>query len=154
MALTLTLAAGCDKASDEQGRANSAQAEADRKIAAARTESTTKVTSAQLEADNKIAAAESDFGKRREDYRHTMKTDLVALDKKIDLLEAKAKTATGKTKTDLDASLPGIRASRTAFSADMTTLDSTTAMQWDSTKTRMDKDWSDLKAMVDKAPSP
>jgi hypothetical protein len=154
MALTLTLAAGCDKASDEQQKANTAQAEANNKIAAARTESTTKVTSAQLEADNKIAAAESDFGKRREEYRHTLKTDLIALDKKIELLEAKAKTATGKAKTELDANLTAIRASRSAFSADMTTIDSTTAMQWDNTKTRVDKDWNDLKAMVDRAPSP
>ena len=88
MAFTLMFAAGCDKASDEQQKANAAQAEADKKIAEANKEATTKTTSAQVEADKKIAAAEGDFGKRREDFRHKMQGDLVDLDKKIDLLEA------------------------------------------------------------------
>src|SRR4051812_15758014 len=91
MALTLTLVVGCDKPADEQQKANAAQAEADKKIAEANKEATTKTTSAQVEADKKIAAAEGDFGKRREDYRHKIQSDLVDLDKKIELLEAKSK---------------------------------------------------------------
>src|SRR4051794_32743028 len=66
MALTLVFGAGCDKAADDQRKANEAQAEADKKIAEANRDNTTKTTSAQVEADKKIAAAESDFGKRRE----------------------------------------------------------------------------------------
>ena len=151
MALTLTLSAGCDKGSDEQQKANAAQAEADKKIAEANKEAVTKTTSAQVEADKKIAAAEGDFGKRREDYRHKIQGDLVDLDKKIDVLEAKAKTKTGKAKTDLDLTLAQIRARRVAFSADLASVETVAAVQWDNTKTRVDKDWTELKAMVDKA---
>ena len=151
-ALSLSVIAGCDKGSDEQQKANAAQAEADKKIAEANKEATTKTTSAQVEADKKIAAAESEFGKRREDYRHKLAGDVVDLDKKIDTLEAKAKTATGKTKTELDATLPGIRQHRAAFASDLTSVESATAVQWDNTKTKVDKDWTDLKALVDKAP--
>ena len=129
LALTLTLVAGCDKGADEQQKANAAQAEADKKI----------------------AAAEADFGKRREDYRHKVQTDLIDLDKKIDLLEVKAKKATGKAKIDLDANLASVRASRASFATDVTTIDSATAVQWDGVKAKADKDWSDLKALVSKA---
>ena len=129
LALTLTLVAGCDKGADEQQKANAAQAEADKKI----------------------ASAEADFGKRREDYRHKVQTDLIDLDKKIDLLEVKAKKATGKAKTDLDANLASVRASRASFASDVTTIDSATAVQWDGVKAKADKDWSDLKALVSKA---
>jgi len=151
MALTLTLLAGCDKGSDEQQKANAAQAEADKKIAEANKEAVVKTTSAQLEADKKIAAAEGDFGKRREDYRHKLQTDLIDLDKKVELLEAKAKTATGKTKTDLDLSLPQIRTRRAGFALDVKSVDTATAIQWDDTKARVDKEWTDLKTLVDKA---
>lgn len=151
MVLTLTVASGCDnKAADEQQKANAAQAEADRKIAEANKEATTKTTSAQVEADKKIAALEGDFGKRREDYRHKVTSDLVDLDKKIDILEAKAKGATGKAKTDLDANLPLIKSRRSAFATSMAGLETTSAVQWDSTKARMDKEWTDLKTLVDK----
>jgi hypothetical protein len=151
LAITLILATACDKASDEQQKANAAQAEADKKIAEARKEAADKSNSAQATADKKIAAAEGDFGKRREDYRHKLQADLIDLDKKIDLLEAKAKTATGKTKADLETSLTQIRARRTAFAADLKTIDTATAVQWDDTKARVDKGWTELKTLVDRA---
>lgn len=151
MALTLTLGVGCDKAADEQHKANAAQAEADKKIAEANKEATTKTTGAQVEADKKIAAAESDFSKRREDYRHKIQSDLVDLDKKIDLLDAKAKTTTGKAKVDLDSRLTQIRTRRAAFGTSFSSVSTATAPQWDDMKVRMDKEWTDLKALVDKA---
>ncbi len=151
LALTLTLVAGCDKGSDEQQKANAAQAEADKKIAEANKKANTETTGAQLEADKKIAAAEGEFGKRREDYRHKVQTDLIDLDKKIADLDVKAKKATGKAKLDLDTHLASIRASRAAFATDVTTIDTTTAVQWDGVKAKADKDWTDLKALVDKA---
>lgn len=151
MALTLTLGAGCDKAADEQQKANQAQAEADKKIAEANKEAVTKTTGAQVEADKKIAAAEGEFGKRREDYRHKVQTDLVDLDKKIDILDAKAKAATGKVKTDLDAKLAPIHARRAAFGTSFANVSTVTAPVWDDTKVRLDKEWTDLKSMVDKA---
>ena len=151
LALTLALVTGCDKGSDEQQKANAAQAEADKKIAEANKEATTKTTGAQVEADKKIAAAEAELGKRREDYRHKMQSDLLDLDKKIDLLEAKAKKATGKAKSDLDLRLTDIRTRRAAFGPSIASVETATAVQWDSTKARVDKDWNDLKALVDKA---
>lgn len=151
IALTLTVVTGCDKASDDQAKANSAQTEADNKIAAAKKEAADKSNNAQAEADKKIAAAEGDFGKRREDYRHKIQTDLIDLDKKIDGLDAKSKTATGKTKTDLDANLAAIHSRRTAFGTEMKAVDTSTALQWDDMKARVDKEWTDLKALVDKA---
>jgi hypothetical protein len=151
LALTLTCVVGCDKAADDQNKANAAQAEADKKIAEAKKEAADKSNSAQAEADKKIAAAEGDFGKRREDYRHKLTTDLIDLDKKIDTLEAKSKTATGKAKTDLDANLMTIRARRTTFAQDMKGLDTSTAVTWDDAKSRVEKEWTDLKSLVDKA---
>ena len=153
LALTLTLACatGCDKAADDQNKANAAQAEADQKIAAAKKEASEKSNNAQAEADKKIATAEGDFGKRREDYRHKVQTDLIDVDKKIDILEAKSKTATGKAKVDLDANLAAIRTRRTAFAQDMKGVDTATALTWADMKTRVDKSWTDLKALVDKA---
>jgi len=150
-ALTLTCVVGCDKAADDQNKANAAQAEADKKIADAKKEAADKSNNAQAEADKKIAAAEGDFGKRREDYRHKVQTDLIDLDKKIDVLEAKSKTATGKAKVDIDANLPQIRTRRAAFAQDMKAVDTSTAITWDDMKTRVDKEWTDLKALVDKA---
>jgi hypothetical protein len=151
LALTLSVVTACDKGSDEQQKANAAQAEANKKIAEAKNEAADKSNSAQAEADKKIAVAEGDFGKRREDYRHKLQSDLVDLDKKIELLEAKSKTATGKAKADLDANLTAIRARRATFAADLKSVESATAVQWDDTKARVDKDWTDLKALVDKA---
>jgi regulator of protease activity HflC (stomatin/prohibitin superfamily) len=151
IALTLTLGVGCDKAADEQQKANAAQTEADKKIAEANKEAVTKTTGAQIEADKKIANAEGDFGKRREDYRHTMQSNLVDIDKKVDLLEAKSKAATGKAKADLDARLSQIRVRRAAFGTTISAVATTTAPQWDDTKVRVDKEWSELNALVDKA---
>ena len=38
-----------------------------------------------------------------------------------------------------------------AFTADLARVETATAVQWDDTKARMDKDWTDLKTMIDKA---
>jgi primosomal protein N' len=49
----------CNKASDDQQKANAAQSEANNKI-----------ENAQSEANQKIGEAQASFAKRREDYRH------------------------------------------------------------------------------------
>jgi hypothetical protein len=148
--LSLSLVTGCDRANDDQRKADNAQAEANKKIGEAKTEATTKITSAQVEADKKIAAAEADFGKLREDYRHKVQADLIDVDKKIDRLEAKSKTATGKAKADLDANLTAIRSRRMVFASDVKSLEVATAPAWNDTKAKVDKDFNDLKALVDK----
>ena len=150
--VTTLLAAACDNnAATDQQKAVKAQQEANDKAAAATKEATDKTVNAQAEADKKIAEAQASFTKLREDYRHKTTTDLADMDKKIADLDAKAKTATGKAKTDLSAKLVQIHANRDAFAKDWSTLDSSTATTWDGTKARLDKEWSDLKSLVDSA---
>lgn len=153
-ALTLAvapLAVACDKSgADAQAQANAAQTSANRDIANANNEANTKINEAQATADQKIAAARADFAKTREDYRHTVQSNLDSLDKTIAQLEAKSKTATGKTKADIDARLPSLKAQRDAFVNDARSLDSATATTWDATKARLDKEWTDLKTAADR----
>lgn len=149
-ALCLSLATGCDRAADDQAKANSAQAEANKKIAEVKDEAHDKVNSAQAEADKKIASAQGDFSKRREDFRHKVETDVIDLDKKINVLEAKAKTATGKAKADLDANLASIRTRRASLATDVRGLETASATTWDDTKSRLEKQISDLKTAIDK----
>ena len=150
--VSLAMAAtGCEKAADEQQKANNAQSEADKKIANAHQEADNKTNTAQSEADKKIAEAQATFSKMREDYRHKVQTDLVDLDKKVDDLSAKEKTKAGKAKTDLDESLKQIRAQRDAFAASFKSLDGATATTWDDAKARLDQQFTALKTMIDKA---
>jgi hypothetical protein len=149
--LVLALTCGCDKAADEQQKAVNAQAQANDKIVQANQEADQKANSAQADADKKIAEAQASFLKMREDYRHDTTTNLVDLDKKIADLEAKEKTASGKKKADLDVQLGQIRSQREAFANDWKTIETASATTWDATKNRLDKEWSDLKAMVDRA---
>jgi len=149
--LSLIVAAGCSRASDDQQKATAAQSEANDKIAAANTEADKKVVSAQNEADKKIGEAQASFMKRREDYRHQTTVNLVELDRKVDLLTAKSKTATGKAQSDLNANLVQIRASRAGFATDYNALESESAGTWDATQARLDKEWTALSALVDKA---
>jgi len=151
---TLTTAfavTACDKSgADAQEQANKAQAEANKDINKANAEANKTSVGAQAEADKKIAQVQADFAKTREDYRHKVQSDLDALDKKIAEVDAKAKTATGAKKTELDANLAGVRTRREAFGKQFNTLGSTTATEWDGTKARLDKAWTDLKDAVDK----
>jgi hypothetical protein len=149
--LVLALASGCDKAADEQQKAVNAQTQANDKIVQANQEADQKANTAQADADKKIAAAQASFLKMREDYRHDTTTNLVDLDKKIADLNAKEKTATGKKKADLDAQLGQIRTQRDAFANDWKSIETADATTWDATKNRLDKEWSDLKTMVDRA---
>ncbi len=149
--LLLAFASGCDKAADEQQNAVNAQTTANDKIVQANQEADQKANSAQADADRKIAAAQAAFLKMREDYRHDTTTKLVDLDQKITDLGAKEKTATGKKKADLDAQLAAIRTQREAFANDWKSIETADATTWDSTKGRLDKEWTDLKTMVDRA---
>ena len=155
LALTLAtapLAVACDKTgTDAQTEVNKAQDKANAEIAKANNQVTTTAAKAQTEADKTIIAAQADFATTRENYRHTVQSNLDALDKKLADLDVKAKTATGTAKTDLRATVPALRAQRDAFVADYQSLGSASAVTWDATKARLDKEWTDLKAAVDKA---
>jgi hypothetical protein len=151
MALSLALAAGCNKAADEQKKADEARAEADNKVMEANRDATDKVNAARAEEDKKVAEAQADFLKIREDYRHKVTENLTSVDKEIAELEAKAKTATGKTKATLDSNLPNVRTLRENVSNEYRSLELASAITWDDAKGRVDKAVDELKKAVDKA---
>jgi hypothetical protein len=142
---------GCNKAIDEKQKADQAQIDANQKIAEANREADEKINKAQAEADKKTAEAQANFLKLREDYRHDVTEKLVDLDHKIADLEAKSRTATGKTKADLDARLKQIHTERDAFVNDYKNIEMASASTWDATKARLDKSWDELKKLVDRA---
>ncbi len=77
--------------------------------------------------------------------------NLVELDRSVADLDAKAKQSKGKAKTDLDANLKEIHSDRGAFETDYKSLETATAATWDAATMRLDKEWTHLKALVDKA---
>ena len=68
-ALSLVAAVGCNKAVDEQQKANEARAEADQKVTEANREATDKINAAQSEADKKVAEAQASAASFRKSYR-------------------------------------------------------------------------------------
>ena len=152
--LSLAALAGCEKSGrEEQERANEAQHEADKKIAEANQDYTTKTTSAQFEADKKVAEANSSFIKARDDYRNNLTAKVTDVEKKIAKLESKYTTATGKAKAELEGALPDIRARQKVLHADMSQIDSVAATAWDALKNKLDTDLEALSRAIDKAPS-
>jgi len=144
-------ALGCNKAADEQRKADEARSEADKKVGEASNDAAEKINAARADADKKVAEAQANFLKLREDYRHKITEDLVSVDKDIANLEAKAKTATGKTKAQIEAGLPDIRAQRENLSSEYRSLEFSSAVSWDNAKARVDKAYDDLKKAIDKA---
>ena len=151
MGLSLAFAAGCDKAADEQRKADEARAEADNKVIDANREATEKVNAARAEEDKKVADAQASFLKIREDYRHKVTEDLVSVDKDVVDLEAKAKTATGKTRATIESNLPNVRTLRENVANEYRSLELASALTWDDAKARVDKAVDELKKAVDKA---
>jgi hypothetical protein len=151
IALSLVCAVGCNKAADEQQKANEARSEADKKVSDANNDASEKINAARAEADKKVADAQANFLKLREDYRHDVNEDLVKVDKSIADLDAKALTAKGKAKTDIDAAMPNIRTMRENVSAEYRSLEMASALTWDDAKARVDKAVDDLKKAIDKA---
>jgi hypothetical protein len=142
---------GCDNAMDDQRAATRSQAEANAKIAAAEDEVAKKSASAQAVADKAIAAATADFMRLREDYRHNTAKSLVDLDHRVDALQASARGGSAKAAADLEVSLQQIRTKRRAFDDDYLALEGASAATWDAARAKLDMEWSELKALVDKA---
>jgi hypothetical protein len=139
--------AACDKSGKEtQREVDNAQAQAQTEITNAQVQANDKANAAQAKADEKINEAQRDFDKTREDYRHTMQSNLETLDKKIADLDAKAVKASTDKRVDLDNEASKLRAERSTFAADVKALDNASAASWDATKARMDKEWSDIKS--------
>lgn len=145
--------AGCERSgNDEQHRVEEAKREAAKKTAEAENTAQTEVTSAQMEADKKIAKASGDFEKNRSEYRDDFNKGVADLDKRIAKIESNAKTATGKTKSEIDAALPNIREKQKALHQDMGMIDSATLQTWDATKNKIDTDKQALSDAIDKVP--
>lgn len=151
VALSLPFAAGCDKAADEQQKADQARTDADKKVNEATNEANDKINAARAEADKKVADAQASFLKLREDYRHKVTEDLVNVDKDIAKLEAKAKTAKAKAKTEIDAALPNVRTLRDSVMTEYRSLELSSAITWDESKARVDKAVDALKSAIGKA---
>jgi hypothetical protein len=142
-----SLAVACDKSgADTRNQVNEAQQQANQQIGRANAQA----TQAQAEANQKIAAAQADFLQTREDYRHKMQINLDALDKRIGDLEATQRAAAPKAKTDLHSALRELHTQHDSFVRDFRTLDDSTMDTFDAAKVRLDKEWMDLKAAVDK----
>jgi len=150
VALSLAFAAGCNKAADEQRKADQARIDADKKVNDANGEATDKINAAHADADKKVADAQASFLKLREDYRHKVTDDLTSVDKDIANLEAKAKTEKGKKKADIEAALPNIHSLRESVTNEYRSLEMSSAITWDETKARVDKAVDDLKKAIDK----
>jgi len=150
LALSLACSVACTKAADEQNKADQARTEADNKVVEANREATDKINAAQSDADKKVAEAQASFLKLREDFRHKVNQDLVSVDKSIADLEAKAKTAKGKEKANIEAALPNIRNLRESVTTEYRSLELSSAVTWDDAKGRVDKAIDDLKKYIDK----
>jgi septal ring factor EnvC (AmiA/AmiB activator) len=148
LAAALMSVAACDKpgVTEQQKEQKAAQDNAEQQEHAAR-----ESASARADMNERVASARSDFEQTRENYRHSRQTDLDAIDATIARLEAKATTATGKAKVDLDGKLPQIRAQRAAFGADFRALQGANSLAWDEAKVRVDKQWDSLKSAVEAA---
>jgi hypothetical protein len=148
LSLAVPALVACDKSgTDAQAQANEAQNKANAEITGAQVEANNKMNQAQAEADQKVAAARSDFSKAREDYRHDMQANLDMIDKRIADLDAKALSAGSAS---LQSALVSIKAQRNAFANDFGAVTRATAPTFDDAKNRLDKEWADLKAAVDK----
>jgi hypothetical protein len=142
---------GCEKAADQQQKADAAREDAQKKVQDANQEATDKINAAREEETRKVAEAQANFLKIREDYRHSISEDLTKLDARIAELEAKAKTATGKTKTTLDTNLANVRSLRENVNTEYRSLEYSSALTWDKVKANVDKAHDDLKKAVDSA---
>lgn len=116
----------------------------------ARNQAREQAVNAQAAAENDIAAARTSFAKAREEYVHGRRLDVITLDGRIMDLEARARTATGKAKADIDMHLPAIRAERDGLVRRLQALEAEAATTWDADKSSFDKEWDSLKSQVDK----
>lgn len=136
----------CEKtAADQQTKANEAQEQANRQIGQANAQA----NEAQRAANQKIAAAEGEFLRMRDDYRTKTQTNLNDLDGKIAKLDTKS-ASSDKAKAELQVKLPAIHAQRDVLANDLRSIDMATSATFDATKTRIDKEFSDLETLIDK----
>jgi hypothetical protein len=148
LAMSSLLVAACEKASDDEAKAERAQAVAADKLTAATVEANQKIAAAQTEADKKVAEAQASFQRLRENYRHDLMLTLASLDERISNLNASERTTSGQARSELDAKLARVRATRDRVTVDYQTLEAASAATWDVARTELDKDVNALSAEV------
>jgi hypothetical protein len=107
-----------------------------------------KLSAAETKTGNAIASAETDFATTRDDYRHKMQSNIDGLERKMAILDAKAKAG---TEADLRATLPALRTRRGTLLTDFHSLDHESAATWGAARARLEKEWIELKDAVEKA---
>jgi len=150
-ALLTVLIPACGRASSREGHGEGLAPVANDQSAGAELENVSKAKSAAAEADLKALQARTDFTKAREDYRHKIVSGLSDLDRKVVVLERKAKASDGKNDNPLEMNLTQIRADRYAFMNNYKSLDGVSDANWDVSRARLDKEWVALADLVDKS---
>jgi len=107
-----------------------------------------QAASAQAEMRDKVGAAQADFQHERDDYRRDREQDIKELDDKIFKIQSRADSAQAATRGRLEQSLATIRA---ALASDVNAIDNVAASAWDEFKTKVDNEYTALKAHIDKA---
>jgi hypothetical protein len=141
----------CSKAPHPQRQGASVPNITNDQSAGTDTGSELKAKSIELAAQQKSDHVQSEFMNMRESYRQQMTANLTSLDRKVAILEGKAKYSEGKTKNDLEMGLTQIRADRFAFVNDYKSVDTATSANWDATKARLDKEWTNLSNLVQRS---
>lgn len=103
---------------------------------------------APLEADTKRGAAK-DFVKEQKEYMQTMQSRLIEVDRSIAALDAKTQRAAGQKHVDKYARLKKARAQREALASSIKALETERAGTWDASRSRLDREWTALKALLD-----
>jgi leucyl aminopeptidase (aminopeptidase T) len=140
----------CQNAADQQEHANEAQLKANQETLDLQNKATEAAARLQREADQKIAEAQATFSKLREDYRHTVASNLVNLDEDIAKLSSKAKDKRLSVRTATEKRLTEIREKRTEFQQEFSSLEAAGAKEWDAARAALEKEWDNLKALVSK----
>jgi len=109
--------------------------------------------SAEKATADKATLPAPDATKARDDYRSQKQSDLKSVDKGIADMEVKEKAYGRKTKARLDEVLSSLKTGRDTLRGDLASTESAGASAWGSEKERLDKEWRDVEASVDKAAS-
>jgi Tfp pilus assembly protein PilP len=148
--LALLSSVACDRASEQQKKADEAQREASQEMNEVRAEASQEMNKLQAEANREVAEAQAKFSKIREEYRHEVEKNLINLDEEIAKLSTRIEVKKDGVKAGTRERLEMIREKRTEFQKDLASLETASARDWDSAKNALDKEWENLKALVNK----
>jgi hypothetical protein len=147
--LVLLTVAACDKPADEQAKIDKAKAEQAQTITAANVEAEKKIDKAENKANEKIGEASEAIARTKADFTKSKQEDLATIDKKLAELDAKALHATGAAKANADVALKTAHKKLYAVAADLANVNSASTITWETTKTRIEDGFTDLKKSVD-----